>query len=229
MRILVVDDDRNIRELLKKHLQMESFVVDTAGNGEDGSYMARTHNYDLVILDNIMPKKNALEVCKDVRSSGKSTPLLILASEMEVAEKIMLLNAGVDGYVAKPLIFRELLAQIRAILRRPALIVLPTLRAGDLVLDTMNQKARRGKQEIYLTRKEFALTEYLMRHAGSVVSRSTLMEHVWDDDLDPFSNTIEAHILNLRKKLDNKGKKKIIQTVPGRGYIIQGDQSSVFE
>lgn len=220
MRILVIDDDKDIREFLKKNLQAESFVVDTAGNGEDGSYMARVHNYDVILLDNIMPKKNALEVCKDIRSSGKSTPIIILSVESETVDKITLLNAGADDYVTKPFSYRELSSRIRALLRRPSTILLPTLRIGDLTLDTMAQKVRRGSKEIYLTRKEFTLAEYLMRHSGKVVSRADLMEHVWDDDLNPFSNTIEAHILNLRKKIDASSRKKLIHTVPGRGYKI---------
>lgn len=220
MRILVVDDDKEIREFLKKNLELESFVVDTAGDGEEGSYMGRTHPYDLILLDNIMPKKNGFEVCKDIRGSGKSMPIIILSIDADIGKKISLLNIGADDYVTKPFSYKELSSRVRALLRRPTTIVLPVLKTGDLTLDTMNQKAKRGSKEIYLTRKEFALAEYLMRHSGAVVSRATLLEHVWDDDVDPFSNTIEAHILNLRKKIDLPSRRKLIHTVPGRGYKI---------
>ena len=220
MRILVVDDDKEMREFLKKNLELESFVVDTAGDGEEGSYMGRMHPYDLIVLDNIMPKKNGFEVCKEIRSSGKSMPIIILSIDADIGKKISMLNIGADDYLTKPFAYNELSSRIRALLRRPSSILLPVLKTGDLTLDAMSQKVRRGTQEIYLTRKEFALAEYLMRHSGTVVSRATLLEHVWDDDVDPFSNTIEAHILNLRKKIDIPSRRKLIHTVPGRGYKI---------
>ena len=229
MRILVVDDDKDIREFLKKNLQMESFVVDTAGNGEDGSYMGRVHDYDLILLDNVMAKKNGIEVCKDIRSSGKTTPIIMLSVESEVSDKIALLNAGADDYVTKPFSYKELSSRIRALLRRPKTIVAPALHIADLTLDSMSQKVKRGTRDIYLTRKEFALIEYLMRHSGNVVSRAALMEHVWNDELDPFSNTIEAHILNLRKKIDANTRRKLIQTVPGRGYKIDVPGHNIIE
>jgi len=228
MRILVVDDDIEIRKFLKKNLELESFVVDTAGDGEEGSYMGRTHPYDLILLDNIMPKKNGFEVCKEIRSSGKSMPIIILSIDADIGKKISLLNIGADDYVTKPFSYKELSSRIRALLRRPTTIVLPVLKTGDLTLDTLNQKVKRGSKEIYLTRKEFALAEYLMRNSGAVVSRATLLEHVWDDDVDPFSNTIEAHILNLRKKIDLPSRRKLIHTVPGRGYKIDISKHSLF-
>ncbi len=229
MRILVIDDDKDIREFLKKNLQMESFVVDTAGNGEDGSYMGRVHEYDLILLDNIMAKKNGLEVCRDIRSSGKTTPIIMLSVESEISDKVAVLNAGADDYVTKPFSYKELSSRIRALLRRPKAMVAPSLRIADLTLDSMSQKVRRGTRDIYLTRKEFALIEYLMRHSGNVVSRSALMEHVWNDELDPFSNTIEAHILNLRKKIDAASRRKLIQTVPGRGYKIDDPGHNIID
>lgn len=229
MRILVVDDDRDIREFLKKNLEAESYVVDTAGNGSDGSYMGRVHDYDVILLDNIMPNKNGLEVCRDVRLAGKTTPIIILSVDSEVDNKIDLLNSGADDYVTKPFSYKELSSRIRALLRRPIQIMSPTLKVGNLTLDTMNQKAYRGTKNIYLTRKEFALAEYLMRQAGTIVSRATLLEHVWNDEIDPFSNTIESHILNLRKKIDSSPRKKLIHTIPGRGYKIDTTSVSVFD
>ncbi len=227
MRILVVDDDKETRDFLKKNLEIESFVVDTAGDGEEGSYMGRMHPYDLILLDNIMPKKNGTDVCKEIRSSGKTMPILILSIDADIAKKVSLLNIGADDYVTKPFSYVELSSRIRALLRRPSTIILPILKTGDLTLDSMNQRVRRGSHEIYLTRKEFALAEYLMRNSGNVVSRASLLEHVWSDDIDPFSNTIESHILNLRKKIDTPHRRKLIHTIPGRGYKIDVSRHSV--
>ncbi|HEY9480629.1 MAG TPA: response regulator transcription factor [Candidatus Paceibacterota bacterium] len=221
MRILVVDDDRDIREFLKANLQTECFIVDTAGDGEDGSFLARTREYDVIILDNIMPRKSGYEVCRELRAAGKTTPIIMLSVQADVENRVDLLDLGADDFVPKPFSFRELRARIRALMRRPKDSVATVLTVGDLVLDTANQRVRRGTRDIYLTRKEFALTEYLMRNRGAVVSRGMLMEHVWEEDVDPFSNTIESHILNLRKKIDRVPKKKLIHTVPGRGYKIE--------
>ena len=222
MRVLVVDDDKDIREFLKTNLQNDCFVVDTAGNGEEGSYMGRVHDYDLILLDNIMPKKNGITVCKEIRAAKKSTPIIILSVQTEVDDKVNLLNAGADDYITKPFSYKELQSRIRAIMRRPKAIASSVLTVSDLVLDPIKQKVTRKGKEVYLTRKEFALAEFLMKHAGTVVSRGMLMEHVWDESIDPFSNTIEAHILNLRKKIDQNAKNKLIQTIPGRGYMIEG-------
>lgn len=228
MRILVVDDDKEIREFLKANLQAECFVVDTAADGEEGSYLGRTHEYDVIILDNILPKKNGFEVCHDIRQAGKTVPIIILSVQSDVEDKVDLINAGADDYLTKPFAYRELQSRLRALLRRPVSITPPVLKIDDLTLDVLQQKVRRGKKEIYLTRKEFALAEYLMRHSGSVVSRGMLMEHVWNDDIDPFSNTIEAHILNLRKKIDSNAKRRLIHTVPGRGYKIESIGKKIF-
>lgn len=228
MRILVADDDKEIRDFLKTSLQAECFIVDTAADGEEGSYLARTHDYDVLVVDNIMPKKSGFELCQEVRKHGKKTPIIILSVQSEVDDKVNLLNAGADDYLAKPFSYRELQSRIRALMRRPQNLTHPVLRVDDLILDTTQQKVRRGTKEVYLTRKEFALTEYLMRNSGAVVSRGMLMEHVWNDEIDPFSNTIEAHILNLRKKIDAISKRKLIHTVPGRGYKIESIGRAVF-
>lgn len=228
MRILVIDDDRDLRDFLRKNLEIECFTVDTAGDGEQGSYLGRINNYDLILLDESLPTKTGLQVCKEIRNAGKASPIIVLSPDAEIDVKINFLNNGADDYMCKPFSYRELSSRIRALLRRPTRIILPTLEIDDLVLDTLNQTARRGEKEIYLTRKEFALTEYLMRNWGSVVSRNSLIEHVWGDELDPFSNTIEAHILNLRKKIDKPSRKKLIHTIPGRGYMIDLTRSKVF-
>lgn len=220
MRILVIEDEKKIADLLKTALKAECFVVDMAEDGEKGSFLARTNDYDLIILDNILPSKEGLVVCREVRGSGKNTPILILSVKSETGTKIDLLNAGADDYLTKPFSFEELLARVRALLRRPKHIEDEILRIDDLTLDTKRQTVKRGRNEIYLTRKEFMLLEYLMKNRGIVLSRGMIMEHVWDMTVDPFSNTIESHILSLRRKIDPHGKRKFIKTVPGRGYKI---------
>lgn len=220
MRILLIEDNEDVRNSLKMSLEAESFIVDTSCDGHHGSYTARTNEFDLIILDISLPKKNGLEVCIEIRNAHNTTPILVLSVISDVQEKIRMLNAGADDYLTKPFSFRELLARVRALLRRPAEITDEVIQIDDLVLDSMRQKVVRGEASIYLTRKEFSLLEYLMRHKGIVVSRSMLMEHVWNAESDPFSNTIEAHILNVRKKIDKVKKRRLIHTVPGRGYKI---------
>lgn len=228
MRILVIEDDRELRGALKAHLRAECFAVDTAADGEEGSFLARTQKYDLILLDSVLPKKNGAEVCRDIRQSGVHTPILVLSIRSTAEDKVTLLNTGVDDYLAKPFSYDELKSRVHALLRRPTVLMPPLLKVDDLTLDTLEQRVRRGKKEIYLTRKEFALAEYMLRNRGTVVSRGMLMEHVWNSEIDPFSNTIEAHILNLRKKIDAGTKKKLIHTVPGRGYKIEAPGKTVF-
>ena len=218
MKILVVEDEKEILEFLRKSLEAECYVVDTAEDGEKGSFMARTNEYDLIILDNTMPTKIGQEVCKDVRKDGKNVPILILSVRSETTTKVDLLNAGADDYLTKPFSLDELLARIKALTRRPAKIEDEVLQVEDLVLDAGRHLVKRGEIDIGLTRKEFVLLKYLMKNQGTVLSRSMIMEHVWDMNADPFSNTIESHIVSLRKKVDLEGKKKLIHTINGRGY-----------
>lgn len=220
MRILVVEDDKETRDFLKASLEEESFVVDTAEDGEKGFNMGRINDYDLILLDHILPNKDGLEISHGLRKSGKHTPILMLSVKSELDHKVSLLDHGADDYVTKPYSFKELLARIRAILRRPKDLTTDALQIEDMVLDSRAQTVFRNNKSIYLTRKEFILLEYLMRNKGKVVSRGMIMDHVWDSGADPFSNTIEAHILNLRKKIDVGFKKKLIHSVPGRGYKI---------
>ena len=220
MRILLIEDDKEIIDFLKRSLEAENFVVDTAEDGEKGSFEARTNDYDLIILDVNLPKKGGGYVCKEIRSKGKNTPILMLSVDSEVDTKVKCLNDGADDYLSKPFSFEELLARIKALLRRPKEVANEILKIDDLVLDKNRQVVTRANKEIYLTRKEFALLEYLMKNQGRVMSRAMIMEHVWDINADPFSNTVEMHIFNLRKKIDGNSKKKIIHTMPGRGYRI---------
>jgi DNA-binding response OmpR family regulator len=220
MRILVIEDEEGIAKFLKAGLESEYFAVDLAEDGEKGSYLAKTNDYDMIILDNMLPKKNGAEVCQEIRATGKNTPIIMLSARGEMGIKVELLNKGADDYMTKPFSLEELLARIRALLRRPHYVSSEVLTIDDLVMDTKRHTVKRGEKEIYLTRKEFMLLEYLLKHRDSVVSRGMIMEHVWDMNADPFSNTIESHILNVRKKISAKGKKNLIHTLPGVGYKL---------
>jgi two-component system copper resistance phosphate regulon response regulator CusR len=220
MRILVVEDEKSISDFLKTSLEEECFVVDVASDGEEGSFLARTNDYDLVILDNVLPKKSGKEVCQDLRGRGRLTPIIMLSAKAEVSDKVDLLDTGADDYLAKPFSFIELKSRIKALLRRPRNVEGSVLKVDDLEVDTREHSVKRAGKEVYLTRKELMLLEFLMRNKGAVVSRSAIMEHVWDIHADPFSNTIESHIFSLRKKIGGAGGKKLIHTIPGRGYKL---------
>jgi DNA-binding response OmpR family regulator len=220
MRALIVEDDKEIRELLEMSLRSEGYVVDSTDDGERGSYIARVNSYDVILLDILLPSKNGPEICKELRAHGIITPIIIISVRTDPGEKAILLDSGADDFISKPFSTQELLARIRAVIRRPKTIDNPVLQIEDLSLDRDRQQVTRGKKRIYLTKKEFSLLECLMRQKGKVVSRGVILENVWGTDIDPFSNTIEAHILNLRKKIDYHGVKKLIHSVPSRGYKI---------
>lgn len=220
MKVLLIEDDSSIRNVLRMSLESENFIVDEAEDGERGSYIARVNDYDIIILDNMLPKKRGKQVCQEIREAGKHTPIIILSAKSEVLEKIDLLKAGADDYVTKPFSFEEFTTRINTIMRRPLQIASTIYTVGDLSLNSDTHEVVRGQKRIYLTRKEFALLSYLMQHKGKVISRGTLMEHVWDMNVDPFSNTLEAHIMNVRKKIGSSRTNKIIHTIPGRGYKV---------
>jgi len=220
MRILVIEDDKEILKFLKRGLESECFAVDIAEDGEKGSFMARTNDYDVIILDFMLPKKDGLEVCRDIRDHGKDTPILVLSVVMDTKTKVDILNAGADDYITKPYSFEELTARVNALLRRPKQIEKNILRINNLTLDKNQHLVKRGSHEIRLTRKEFMLLEYLMKNPSIVLSREMIMEHVWDINADPFSNTVETHILSLRKKINLKSQRNLICTIRGRGYKI---------
>ncbi len=221
MRILLVEDDASLRSIVAQRLRAECFAVDIAADGEEGSYMARTNPYDVIVLDNLLPKKTGVMVCEDIRRTGNPVPILVVSVLNDTKQKIDLLSAGADDYITKPFSFDELIMRIRALLRRPQRYEGTIFTLGDVTIDTRQQSVKRGRKHVYLTRKEFMLLEYLLRNRGNVISRGMIMEHVWDMSSDPFSNTIESHILSLRRKIGDKQSKRLIQTVPGRGYKIE--------
>lgn len=220
MRILLIEDNVHISDLVKLGLEAESFTVDVCADGESGSYHARTNEYDLIILDIGLPKRRGPDVCADIRAAGKKTPVIMLSVESEIVTKVELLSIGADDYMTKPFSFEELLARVRALLRRPHTHITEQLSVSDLTLDSRTQEVVRARRKIYLTRKEFSLLEYLMRHANAVVTRGSLLEHVWDLDGNPFSNSIETHIYNLRRKINVPHRPHLIENVPGRGYRL---------
>lgn len=220
MRILVVEDNKDIRELVSLGLEAAGYAVDMAGDGERGAALSRINEYDCVILDFNLPKKSGLELCRELREAGKSMAILVLTVRSNIEDKVEFLKAGADDYLTKPFSFEELLARVSSLLRRSRTMSPEILQIENLELNTGTQEVKKGGKQIYLTRKEFALLEYLMRQQGSVVSRNMILEHVWDMETDPFSNTVEAHIFNLRKKVGGSKSYKIIENVPGRGYRI---------
>lgn len=220
MKLLIIEDDIITAEFMKTGFEASSHTVDIAHNGSDGSYIARVNHYDAIIIDYSLPGKNGMKVCEEIRAAGQTTPILFLSAVGEITKKITALEKGADDYMTKPFSFDELLARIRALARRPHTLETTILTAGDLSLDTERQVAVRAGITIYLTRKEYTLLEYLMQKQGTILSRGMIMEHVWNADSDPFSNTIEAHILNLRKKVNVGRRKDIIRNIPGRGYTI---------
>lgn len=219
MKILIIDDDISIRNVLRIGLEEKSFAVDLAEDGDQGSFMARTNDYDLIILDNVLPKKMGGHVCKEIRENGKHCPIIMLSAKSEVLTKIEILNLGADDYMTKPFSFEELLARMNALLRRPKLITEEEIKIKDIILNRKRQMAFRNQKELYLTKKEFGILEQLALNKNLTVSRGQIMKHVWDDSGDPFSNSIDTHVLNIRKKIGDKGK-RLIESIPGRGYRL---------
>lgn len=220
MKVLLVEDDIVLAQTIKTNLACESHVVEIAENGADGSFLARSFDYDAIVLDNSLPKKDGLTVCKEVRSSGKMTPIIFLTVDDTLETKLNAFDMGADDYIQKPFSLRELSVRLKAVARRPSSIKNHILKVDDLELDTEKHTITRSGVRIHVTRKEFSLLEFFLRNVGVVLSRALLMEHVWTADSNPFSNTVEAHIRNLRKKLNAGKRQNLIANIPGRGYVI---------
>jgi two-component system copper resistance phosphate regulon response regulator CusR len=220
MRLLVVEDDARIARFVAKGLREQAYAVDVAGTGEDALYQAAVNTYDLVILDVMIPAPDGFAVCRELRKSGQRMPILMLTARDAVEERIAGLDHGADDYLTKPFEFRELLARLRALLRRSGELRSEKIAVADLVLDTGAQTARRASRQITLTAKEYALLEYLARNAGRVVRRAEIAEHVWDETFDPFSNLIEVYVNRLRRKIDEDSTKPLLHTRRGVGYVL---------
>jgi heavy metal response regulator len=221
MRILVIEDEKKIADFIKRGLKEEGYAVDTARDGEEGCFLAKTNDYDLIVLDIMLPKMDGISLCRKMREEKINAPILMLTAMGAVKDKVIGLDAGADDYLTKPFAFEEFLARIRALLRKKDLPETAKLLIEDLELDLVTHKVIRANKEIPLTGREYALLEYLMRNIGTVVTRTMISEHVWDINFDTFTNVIDVYINYLRKKIDEGNKKKLIHTLRGRGYILK--------
>ncbi|MEI8328102.1 MAG: response regulator transcription factor [Candidatus Taylorbacteria bacterium] len=225
MKILVIEDDHGTSEILRSGLTSAAHTVEVAENGNDGSFMGRSFVYDAIILDYSLPKKDGLTVCKEIRSIGKSTPIIFLSVNDDPELKVSAFNVGADDYMTKPFALQELYARLRMISKRPNNVAPPILRVHDLIIDPDRNSVTRASRRIKTTRKEFCILEYLIKNVGTIISRALIMEHAWTADSNPFSNTVEAHMRNLRKKLNVGRKPNLIMNIPGRGYVIDTPQN----
>ena len=220
MRVLLIEDDPKAAKLLAKGLREEGFVVDVAATGEGGEDRAAVDEYDAIVLDWLLPDKDGLAVCRTLRAREVLTPILMLTARDSVADRVSGLSTGADDYLTKPFAFAELLARIKALLRRSRVTQSPVLRVGDLTLDPARRRAARGGVPITLTPKEYAILEVLMRSSGELVSRTRLTERVWDEASEVLDNLVDVHVSHLRKKLEHGGGPPLIQTVRGLGYRL---------
>ncbi len=224
MRILIIEDERRLSSFLKKGLEAEALAVDVAGDGEEGSLLARQGDYDAIILDLMLPLKDGIEVLKEVRAAGVSTPILILSAKSEVEDRVRGLDLGADDYLPKPFAFAELLSRVRVLFRRqgadgerPS-----TLTVDDLRVNLLTREVTRGERTISLTNKEFQLLEYLVRNRNRVLSRVLIIEHIWDMHFDSGTNIVDVIINRLRRKIDDGAAHPLIHTVRGVGYVLRG-------
>ena len=221
MRILVVEDSRRLAGIVKRGLLEEGYAVDNAYDGEEAEYMAETAPFDVIILDIMLPKKDGIAVCRDLRAKNVNVPILMLTAKDSVEDKVTGLDSGADDYLVKPFAFSELLARIRALLRREVLPKTQRLQVGDLSLDPQSREVRRSGDRLELTAKEYAILEYFIRRPNAVVTRTMLGESVWDYEFDGLSNIIDVYVRRIRQKIDVGGQASLIQTVRGAGYRLR--------
>lgn len=226
MRILVVEDDRKVASFIEQGLREEGYAVDVARDGEEATMLAHVNDYDAVLLDLMLPKKNGLQIVTELRREGKRTPILMLTARDSTEDVVRGLDAGADDYLTKPFKFDELLARLRALLRRGGAARLDRLTYGPLTLDRLKHKATAGSRPLNLTPREFQLLEHFMLHPEEVIRRTELLEKVWDMHFDPESNVVDVHIGNLRRKLREAGYDGFIQTVRGVGFCLKAPESS---
>ncbi len=221
MRILLVEDEERIASFVARGLKEARYVVDVASDGEKGLFLAEVNDYDLLILDIMLPGKDGITICRELRSKGSNLPILMLSAKDTTDDKVRGLNFGADDYLTKPFAFKELLARVQALLRREVPDKAGILTVGELELDQLTHRVKRQSREIELTSKEYALLEYMMLNAGKIVTRTAISEHVWHEDFDSFTNVIDVYMNYLRNKVDKNFKKPLIHTIRGSGYILK--------
>jgi len=221
MRVLLVEDEPRMAQVIMKGLREQSYAVDLANDAQTALYLASVNDYDVIVLDVLLPDRDGYEVCRELRTRRNATPTLMLTARATIEDRLTGFEAGADDYLTKPFSFRELLARLHALLRRDSQLRPDILEIADLVVDSAGHKVSRADQEIQLTAKEYALLEYLARRVGQLVSRGEIAAHVWDDSFDPFSNAIEVYINRLRKKIDEQHETKLLHTRRGEGYILE--------
>jgi two-component system, OmpR family, copper resistance phosphate regulon response regulator CusR len=226
VRILLVEDDNRVAAVVAKGLREQAYAVDIAGDGEQAVYLAAINSYDLVILDVMLPRKDGHAVCRELRAAGQRIPILMLTARDAVDDRVAGLDAGADDYLVKPFDFKELLARLRALLRRLETLRPPVARVADLVLNTGSHAVARAGRPVPLTTKEYALLEYLVLNQGRVVGREEIAQHVWDENFDPFSNIIDVYIRRLRGKVDAGFSPRLIHTRRGAGYLLSGEMGA---
>jgi two-component system copper resistance phosphate regulon response regulator CusR len=227
MRILVVEDEPDAAAMLAKGLREQRYAVDVAEDGERALEQAYVNEYDVFILDVLLPRKTGLDVCRELRESGTTAPILMLTARDSVPDRVSGLDAGADDYLPKPFHFDELLARVRALLRRRPALAPATISIGDLQIDTVAQRVSRAGRPVTLTAREYSLLEYLARRSGEVVTRSAIIEHVWDDNYDSVSNLVEVYVQRLRRKIDDEHELKLIRTRRGAGYTLTAQPDDV--
>jgi DNA-binding response OmpR family regulator len=225
MKILIIEDDRGTAQIVADRLRNDLHTIDIAYDGEEGSFLGRSFAYDCIVLDYILPKKDGAKVLREIRDSGRTTPIIFLSVNDETVSKVFALENGADDYLAKPFSLDELRARINCLTRRPNQIQSHILSVDNLSLNTKNHCVTRAGKRIRLTRKEYSLLEYFMRHVGVVLERTSILEHVWSLDCDPLSNTIETHIMYLRKKICVDEEPNLIANLSGRGYMMDNREN----
>ncbi|SRR5579884_58352 len=226
MRLLIVEDDTKLNAVLQQAFEEERYAVDVAYDGEHGEEMAFVNEYDAIVLDLMLPKRQGTEVIRELREHGVKTPILILTARDRVQDRVSGLNDGADDYVVKPFAIDELIARVRALVRRSSDVRSTKLQVADLVLDVASHTVKRGASQINLTQTEYSILEYMMHHPNKVVSRAELMEHVWDDSYEGFSNIVDVYMRRLRSKIDENAQMRLVETVRGAGYRLRSQDFS---
>jgi DNA-binding response OmpR family regulator len=220
MRVLVVEDEKKINRTVCQALREEAYAVDPAFDGEEGEELALVNTYDLIVLDIMLPQKNGVVLCRGLREHGITTPILMLTARDTVEDRVQGLDSGADDYLVKPFFMDELLARVRALLRRDTAVKTPRLQLADLVVDTSSHRVSRGGASIELTSKEYAMLEYFIRNPDQVLTRTMISEHVWDEEFDSLSNIIDVYIRRLRRKVDEGFQPRLLHTIRGSGYLL---------